>query len=168
MDINSYCINDLGKFIHAIKGDFLWESTLHFWFKSKISDLSQAKAAGDAISSGPDEAVDMDEFERIAAYYDTRIKEELKSKVSEIRPKLRDAFLQECQAYEEACKRQKRLSAKGFCFRWKFHKRLEVYKQECQKLNKRFSLAELAEIACSYYVEKGLGNADAARAYFLG
>lgn len=34
-------------------------------------------------------------------------------------------------------------------------------------LDKKYSLAELVEIACNFYVEKGLGDAEKARQYFL-
>lgn len=151
--------------ILAAKNQF-WDDSFRSWLRKEVMDLGQIEASKYVFPYDSSEPTDFDEFDRMAASYKASYLSGLK--VSNVQPGLRDSFVADYQAYHGACARLERLRKQGFWFRCKYRKELHEARERCDTLNKEYSLAELVAIACSFYVEQGKGDIEAANKYFLG
>ncbi len=167
--MNSYYLSELNSFANALQtGRELWEVSFNRWLRKQIREIGQVEATKYVMSYDSAEPMDLDAFDRAAASFNGNILSALEMAVSKVRPGLRDSFVVDYEAYKTARTRLARLQKQSFCFCLKYRKTIREAKQQCKTLDKEFGLGELLEIACSFYVEQGLGSADAARNYFLG
>lgn len=171
-----YYLSELEEFSAILAGNEIgrvWK--MKHWFRNEISSLSRVRAASDCIRAcsriGDDPAdfssglhvssnVDISKFER-------RICTSLASAVQKPQPGLAEWFHCVCVSYDNSCEKLHALRGRGigYCcmhpFRWW---RLILARR---KANRRFSLAELACIACNRFVKDGLFNAKSFSEYFF-
>ena len=152
-----YDINNLAQYTELLKTPPKnWEHHMGQWLSKELHKISETMASLQTIAYPASDSIDFDLWEKLE-------RNNRKLIISEVcaDPNLRNDFLNRLKKLEEEKNNLKQLRAKGLCFRLKNRKLFSDKKKEIKDLQ-TFYFPYLASVACSFYVEQGLGNeADA-------
>lgn len=163
MDNIYYDLNKLGNYTSLLKyAPKDWAYQMKQWLHKEILKISQCSASLSTLSYDGSAPIDFDLFEQLSkSNYDLIV-----SEITDISAGLRDDFLSRLRWIKETQNSFDQLRAQGLLFRLKNKKIILETKQKLSELQK-FSFCYLARVACSFYVEQGLGSAEDAKSYFF-
>lgn len=163
MEYNFSEIKEFTDLLEKNPADWEWQTKK--WLQLRVFAQAQTEAINNLASSDSAEPMDVTEISCMAEVYRSTINNHL-----------RQIDLQQAKKFFEAYNARKRFVCKVQCrlahHFWRSLLRRKNEGEEAEsksyaRFNQKFSLEELAAVACYRYVEKGLGDETAAKKYFF-
>lgn len=162
MEYNFSEIKDFTDLLEKNPADWEWQTKR--WLQLRVFAQAQTEAINNLASSDSAEPMDIAEISRIAENYRSTIND----KLQQIDLQLADKFLKAYNMRKRFVGQVQSRIVHRFWGGLHRKKAGEVAESKSYaRFNQKFSLEELAAVACRRYVENGLGDEDAAKRYFF-